>query len=91
MLNEKADKLAQMGRSVFGIEKDSILESAKQTIIECESFFIKMGLKTKLSDFNIRESDIDDLVSPVGKMNWKLGEHANIDSKVAKEIFLLRL
>ena len=48
-------------------------------------------LKTRLSDYGIKESDLDALVEPIDRMGWKLGEYGNINSKVAKEILLLRL
>ena len=66
-------------------------EKARKSIEATEEFFHDMGLKTRLSDYGIHESDLDTLVEPIDRMGWKLGEHGNIDSRVAKEILLLRL
>jgi len=50
-----------------------------------------MGLKTRLGECGITEKDLDALAAPVDKQGWKLGEHHNIDSRVAREIMALRL
>ena len=91
MFKEKAVKMARMGEVVFGVTGDSLDEKARKSIEATEEFFHDMGLKTRLSDYGIHESDLDALVEPIDRMGWKLGEHGNIDSRVAKEILLLRL
>ena len=48
-------------------------------------------MKTRLGECGIHESDLDALVAPIDKQGWHLGEHHNIDSKVAREIMRLRL
>jgi NADP-dependent alcohol dehydrogenase len=50
-----------------------------------------MGLKTRLNEYGITEDDLDSLAALVDKQGWKLGEHHNIDSRVAREIMSLRL
>ena len=91
MRKEKAAKLIWMGEVVFGITEGSADEKAQKSIEATEDFFHFMGLKTRLSDYGIKESDLDALVEPIDRMGWKLGEYGNINSKVAKEILLLRL
>lgn len=91
MLKEKQVKLARMGEIVFGINQGPEEERARLTIEACEAFFRRMGLKTRLSECGIGEDALDDLAAPVDKQGWKLGEHHNIDSQVAKEIMRLRL
>lgn len=91
MLREKQIKLARMGEVVFGITEGTEEERACRTIAACEDFFCRMGLKTRLSECGIKEYDLDALAAPVDKQGWKLGEHHNIDSKVAREIMALRL
>ena len=91
MRKEKAAKLIRMGEVVFGITEGSADEKAQKSIEATEDFFHFMGLKTRLSDYGIKESDLDALVEPIDRMGWKLGEYGNINSKVAKEILLLRL
>ena len=91
MRKEKAAKLIRMGEVIFGITEGSADEKAQKSIEATEDFFHFMGLKTRLSDYGIKESDLDALVEPIDRMGWKLGEYGNINSKVAKEILLLRL
>ena len=90
-LPSKSTKQNRMGEVVFGITEGSADEKAQKSIEATEDFFHFMGLKTRLSDYGIKESDLDALVEPIDRMGWKLGEYGNINSKVAKEILLLRL
>ena len=91
MFKEKQVKLARMGEVVFGITGGTEEERARQTITACEDFFRRMGLNTRLSECGITENDLDALAAPVDKQGWHLGEHHNIDSKVTRDILLLRL
>ena len=91
MFKEKQVKLARMGEVVFGITDGTEEERARKAIVACEDFFRRMGLKTRLGECGIAEKDLDALAAPVDKQGWKLGEHHNIDSRVAREIMALRL
>lgn len=91
MCKEKQVKLARMGEVVFGITEGTEEERARKTITASEDFFRRMGLKTRLGECGITEKDLDTLAAPVDKQGWKLGEHRNIDSRVAREIMKLRL
>lgn len=91
MFKEKQQKLAQMGKAVFGIVDGTEEERAHKTIEACEDFFRKMGLKTRLGECGIHKEDIPALAEPIDRQGWKLGEHHNIDSKVASDIMALRL
>ena len=91
MFKEKQIKLARLGEVVFDIKEGSEEERARQTIVACEDFFYKMGFKTRLGDYGIKESDLDALAAPVDKQGWHLGEHRNIDSRATREILALRL
>ena len=53
-----------MGEVVFGITEGSADEKAQKSIEATEDFFHFMGLKTRLSDYGIKESDLDALVEP---------------------------
>lgn len=88
---EKEAKLLRMGEILFGINEGSLSERVQKTIDETEAFFHQMGIKTRLSEYGIKKSDLDNLVEPLRRMDWKLGEYGKIDWKVAKEILLLRL
>lgn len=91
MFKEKQQKLAQMGKAVFGIVDGTEEERAHKSIEACEDFFRKMGLKTRLGECGIHKEDIPALAEPIDRQGWKLGEHHNIDSKVASDIMALRL
>ncbi|MDH6312415.1 NADP-dependent alcohol dehydrogenase [Parabacteroides sp. PFB2-10] len=91
MQKEKAEKIMRLGEVVFDITEGEPRERVLKSIEACESFFREMGIQTRLSDYGIRESDLDSLVSQVKQMDWHLGEHANIDDKVARDILMLRL
>lgn len=91
MRKEKSAKILRLGEMVFGITDGLPEERVQQTIAACESFFIEMGLKTRLSDYGIEEKDLDALAEPVREMDWHLGEHGNIDWQVVREILALCL
>lgn len=91
MFREKQAKLARMGEVVFGLIEGTEEEKARQTIALTEDFFRRMGLKTRLSECGIGENDLDALAAPIDRLGWHLGEHRNIDSRVAREIMALRL
>lgn len=88
---EKEAKLVRAGEILFGVSEGTAQEKARKTIDEIELFFRKMGLKTRLSEYGIKESDINGLVEPLKRMGWKLGEYGRIDWQVAKEIMLSRM
>jgi NADP-dependent alcohol dehydrogenase len=91
MRKEKQEKIRQLGAAVFNITEGNPEECVNQTIKTVETFFRDMGLKTRLNEYGIKESDLDKLVEPVTQMGWKLGEHGNIDATAAREILRLRL
>lgn len=91
MRKEKQEKILSLGATVFNITEGNIDERVGQTIKAVETFFRDMGLKTFLNEYGIKESDLDKLVEPIAQMGWKLGEHADIDAGVAREILRLRL
>jgi NADP-dependent alcohol dehydrogenase len=56
-----------------------------------EAFFREMGLKTRLHEYGIRETDLDALTQPIDALGWKLSEKGHIGTKEAREILSLRL
>lgn len=91
MHKEKQAKIIRMGEVVFGITGETTDELVQKSIQATEDFFRYMGLKTRLSEYGIKEFDLDALVEPMKQRGWKLGEHGNIDYKVAREILMMRL
>lgn len=91
MRKEKEEKIIRLGETVFSITGEDARSKVQATIAACESFFREMGLETRLGAYGIKESDLDALTGLVKSMDWHLGEHGNIDWKVARDILALRL
>lgn len=87
----KAEKILRMGVVLWGITEGTRAERIQKTIDCTETFFRTMGIKTRLNEYGISENDLDALVEPLKRMGWILGEHADIDWQVAREILKLRL
>ncbi|MDR1403753.1 MAG: iron-containing alcohol dehydrogenase [Tannerellaceae bacterium] len=91
MRREKREKILQLGVAVFNITEGNPEERMNKVIETVETFFRDMGLKTRLNEYEIKESDLDKLVEPIAQMGWVLGEYGTIDATVAREILRLRL
>ncbi|MDR1644996.1 MAG: iron-containing alcohol dehydrogenase [Tannerellaceae bacterium] len=91
MQKEKQEKILRLGAVVFGIAEGSTGERVEQTIAAVESFFREMGLKTRLHEYGIQASDLDDLTAPIDQLGWTLSEKGHINTQVAREILSLRL
>lgn len=87
----KREKILSLGTSVFDVGYGYEDEMVDQTIDAVEDFFRLLGFCTRLSEFGIRENDLDSLVQHVRDMDWKLGEHADIDWQAARDILKMRL
>lgn len=91
MKKEKEERILRLGEKIFRITEGTTENRVEDTIRACESFFREMGLQTRLGDYGIGEADLDNLVSQVKQRDWHLGEHGNIDWRVARDILALRL
>ncbi|MCB5226954.1 iron-containing alcohol dehydrogenase [Alishewanella sp. 16-MA] len=89
---KKRQKLLQFGRRVFNINTSSEDEVIDLTIKATQDFFENMGVKTRLSDYNLAEADIDKLVANLERNGMTaLGEHGDIDLAKARQILTLAL
>lgn len=88
---EKKEKIISLGRNVFNIMQNDEDVMVDETIWAVEDFFRDMGFSTRLSEFGLRENDLDSLVAHVREMDWKLGEHADIGWEAARKILRIRL
>ena len=86
-LAAKSGKLAKLGREVFGVTAEDDTVAALSAIERIETFFNSIGMKTRLSDYNINA------VEAAGKIRdrfagrgVKLGENGAIDAGVAYDI-----
>ncbi len=61
--NLRTEKLMQLAERVWGIKEGSDSEKIDKLIVETESFFRELGIKTRLSEHNIGQETIDKIVA----------------------------
>lgn len=89
---QKRQKLLQFGQRVFAISSGTEDEIIDKTIKATQDFFEHMGVKTRLSDYNLAAADIDKLIANLERNGMtKLGEHGDIDLTKARQILTLAL
>ena len=88
MFDTKKDKLAQYGQRVWNIQGNSTEEIAEEAIEKTVEFFLKMGMKTKLSENTENyEKTADFIANRFEERGWKvLGEKQNITIEKVKAI-----
>ncbi|MFI3327902.1 MAG: iron-containing alcohol dehydrogenase [Rikenellaceae bacterium] len=91
MRGQKECKILQYGERVWGITSGSTEERIDATIKATEEFFRSLGLKTRLSENNIGEDTIAEVVSRLQERGSKFGENANITFDVVEKILTSRL
>ena len=83
----KSKKLAKLAREVFGYSEVVDLKAADLAIEAIEKFYNSIGMKTKLSDYEIDASEAADKIRERFKArDTHLGEKGSIDSEVAYDI-----
>ena len=88
----KRRKLVQFGQRVFNISSGSDDEVIDKTIKATQDFFEHMGVKTRLSDYNLAAADIDSIIGNLERNGMTaLGEHGDIDLAKARQILMLAL
>ena len=74
MGEDKKEKIAQLGKNVFGIENDNAA-----VIAAMENVYNKVGVPTKLSDYEIDDKVISNVTNALIKNGYTaMGENANI-------------
>lgn len=83
----KREKLLQYGANVWNIhegDEDARIDAA---IDATREFFHAIGIKTRLSDYNVAASDIDTIIAALTDHGMTaLGEHGAITPEVARRI-----
>lgn len=83
----KSKKLAKLAREVFCINEAVDLKAADIAICEIENFFNSIGMKTKLSDYEIDANEAAVKIRDRFKIrNVALGEKGNITADIAFDI-----
>ena len=83
MMADKALKLEQFGKNVFGIEGNM-----EKIIEEIEAMYHKIGVKTKLSDYDTCDERVLENILPSLEKHGMtaIGERGNITLEVSKQI-----
>jgi NADP-dependent alcohol dehydrogenase len=89
---ERSEKLLQYGERVWNIKAGSKEERIDKTIKATEDFFKELGVKTRLSDYNITEDTIDFIVNRYKNRGLSaIGLQKDISIDDVKQILLSRL
>jgi NADP-dependent alcohol dehydrogenase len=67
---EKGQKLLQYGRKVWNITEGTEQERIDAAINTTVEFFESLGIKTRLSDYGVKEDTIDEIVNRFTKRKW---------------------
>ncbi len=86
MREQKGAKILQYGERVWGITEGSDDERIDATIAATENFFRSLGLKTRLSENEIGESVVAEVVARMKSRGEAFGEASNITYDVAEKI-----
>lgn len=86
MKAQKHVKLLQYGERVWGIKEGSATQRIDNAIVATESFFREMGLPTRMSEVNVGEDTIEEIVRRFTERNIVLGECGNITPEVVRQI-----
>jgi NADP-dependent alcohol dehydrogenase len=83
----KREKLLQFAANVWGIHEGDDDTRIDGAITATVDFFHAMGIKTRLSDYNVAASDIDTIITALTDHGMTaLGEHGAITPKDARRI-----
>lgn len=86
-LKAKMQKLAKLGREVFGIRESDDEKAALEAVVKIEAFFNSLGMKTKLSDYGIDAREAAEKIrARFAQRGTKLGETGAIDAQVSFDI-----
>ena len=89
---EKKDKLLQYASRIWNIKDGTDDEKISSAIKKTVSFFESLGIKTKLSDYNVKENTIELIGSRLHQRGWKIfGDRRLITPEKAKEILRRQL
>ncbi|MEM0515637.1 iron-containing alcohol dehydrogenase [Pseudoalteromonas sp. YIC-827] len=89
---QKREKILQLGRRVFNLENADEEALIDATIKAVRDFFEQMGVKTRLSDYDLQEQAVTEAVDNLRRNGLlALGEHDDITPEVATKILRLAL
>ena len=84
----EARQAAAIRRAVWGLRSGSEAERIDDAIAATRDFFERMGLKTRLRDYGLKDLGIDTLIGKLGEHGMtRLGEHGDIDLVQSQHIY----
>jgi len=86
MRKEKEGKIIQYANRVWNIKGGSTQIIIDEAIKRTDYFFKSVGMKTRLSDYNIKDEVIDTIVARFKKRGWNLGEHQTVTPSKVRDI-----
>ncbi|MFQ2113814.1 alcohol dehydrogenase [Aeromonas veronii] len=85
---QKHAKLLQYAERVWGLNSGSEAERIDDAIAATRDFFERMGVKTRLRDYRLKDLGIDTLIGKLGEHGMtRLGEHSDIDLVQSQHIY----
>lgn len=85
---QKHAKLLQYAERVWGLRNGSEAERIDDAIAATRDFFERMGVKTRLRDYGLKDLGIDTLIGKLGEHGMtRLGEHSDIDLVQSQHIY----
>ena len=92
MASHRPEKVAQLGRRVFGLTGKDDRDVALQTVDSLRAFFGKLGLPLTLSQLGIENPDIDTLVEHLhANKGETIGGYYKLTAKETRQIYTLML
>ncbi|WP_283772846.1 iron-containing alcohol dehydrogenase [Enterobacter vonholyi] len=90
--NEKSEKLAQYGARVWNIPESDTEKMADEAINAKVAFFEQLGVKTRLSDYDLGDEAIAEVIRKLKEHGHiALGEHGKITAREAEALLKMAL
>ncbi|PKL47991.1 MAG: NADH-dependent alcohol dehydrogenase [Candidatus Riflebacteria bacterium HGW-Riflebacteria-2] len=90
--SSKLEKLAHFGRRVWKIKSGNEEHQAAEAIRMTREFFESLGVKTRLSDYNIGAEGVEKVIAQLKSHQMiKLGENGDVNLEVSRQILELCL
>lgn len=86
---EKADKIIQLGRRVFGVSEADPDKAIDLTIEAVKGFFMSLGIKATKEEYGVTDEIINEVARIIDSRGVKFGDLGNIDGKKIVEILNL--
>lgn len=89
---QKKEKLLQYAERIWNISEGSSEEKIDSAIARTEDFFHSLGIPTHLSDYDIDENGIDQIIKSLEKHGMtKLSEHGDVTPEISRKILMTAL